>query len=88
METTQNPTLKKQLEIKLKTLVILSDLEKSVKVFKKKYGIFPKNITDLFSKGFIDKIPEDPYGGKFFILENGRVFTSSKMRFYDKKDRS
>jgi len=88
LRTTQNQTLKKQLEIRLKTLVILSHLEKKVKKFKKVHGVFPEKIKDLLSRGFIDKIPEDPYGGKFFILENGRVFTTSKMRIYHRKDKS
>ena len=88
LQITQNPALKKQLETRLKTLVMLSYLEKKVKKFKKIYGVFPVKIGDLLSRGLIDTIPEDPYGGEFYILENGRVFTTSKMRFYQKTDKS
>jgi len=67
---------------------MLSHLEKKVKEFKKIYGVFPVKIRDLLFRGLINTIPEDPYGGEFYILENGRVFTTSKMRIYQKKDKS
>ncbi len=79
LENTQSPVMEKRISTRLKTLLILDNLEKKVQEYKKIYGIFPKKISDLIKTGFIESIPEDPYGGEFFIVENGRVFTTSKL---------
>jgi len=85
LKKTQNPGLAKQIEIRLKTLIILDKLEKAVQEFKGIYGFFPFKIAELVDRGLIKKIPQDPYGGEFTILKNGRVFTTSKMIQNQKK---
>lgn len=85
LNKTRNPVLAKQLETRLKTLIILDSLEKLVQEFKITYGFLPLKVTDLVEKGLIKEIPRDPYGGNFVILENGRVFTTSKMVFIKRK---
>lgn len=79
LKTTHSPQLQKQFEIRLKTLVAMDGLEKKVHEFKKKFGTFPEHLSDLADKGLIESIPDDPYGGKFILLENKRVYTTSKM---------
>ncbi len=39
----------------------------------------PLSLTELETAGLIDKIPEDPYGGEFILMEEGRVYTTSKL---------
>ncbi len=82
---TRNPVLKKRFETRLNTLIVLDDLEKAVDKFKEIYGHFPLKISDLVEKKIIEKIPQDPYGGDFFIMKNSRVFTTSKMVFKKRK---
>ncbi len=65
--------------MRLKTLIIMDDLEKKVHAFKQKFGVFPGKLADLVDKGLTESIPDDPYGGKFVLLENKRVYTTSKM---------
>lgn len=79
IQTTQNPDLRKQFETRLKTLIIMDNLGKKVQEFKKSFGIFPDRLSDLVDKGLIESIPDDPYGGKFVLLANKRVYTTSKM---------
>ncbi|MBT4877799.1 MAG: hypothetical protein HON48_21685 [Desulfobacula sp.] len=79
IKSTQNPELRKQFEIRLKTLMIMDRLEKKVHEFKKRFGTFPDRLSDLTDKGLVKLIPDDPYGGKFILLENKRVYTTSKM---------
>lgn len=79
LKTTQSPELKKQLEIRLKTLMIMDSLEKNVRKFETKFGVFPDHLSDLTSKGLVESIPDDPYGGTFILLKNKRVYTTSKM---------
>ena len=79
IKSTQNPKLRKQFEIRLETLMIMDSLEKKVHEFEKKFGIFPGRLSDLVDEGLIESIPDDPYGGKFVLLKNKRVYTTSKM---------
>jgi len=79
LESTQSPELQKQLETRLKTLLIMDQLEKKVKEFKLKFGNFPDSLTDLVDNGFVKSIPDEPYGGQFILLKNKRVYTTSKM---------
>ena len=79
IQTTQNPELRKQFERRLKTLMIMDTLEKKVQEFKKTFGIFPNQLSDLVDRGLVESIPDDPYGGKFVLLKNKRVYTTSKM---------
>ncbi|MDA3918362.1 MAG: hypothetical protein PF690_15500 [Deltaproteobacteria bacterium] len=85
LKKTHNPALAKQMEIRLNTLIALDKLEKAVQEYKKIFGFLPLKITDLIDKGFVKTIPQDPYGGEFIILKNGRVFTTSNMIHKQKK---
>lgn len=83
LKTIQDPSMVKHLQTRLKAIIILDTLEKKVTEYKNRYGQQPKEISDLVSGKLIDRIPEDPYGGTFYILPNGRVFTTSKLRFVE-----
>jgi hypothetical protein len=47
----------------------------------------PESLDELVKSGMLDKIPNDPYGGQFLMLENGRVYTTSKMLKVKKKEK-
>ena len=85
LKTTQNQGLKKQYEKRLKTLVIMDKLEKNVHAYQAALGSFPETLQNLVDKGFIESIPDDPYGGQFILLKNKRVYTTSKMLLPKKK---
>lgn len=84
LKTTHDPVLAKQLRTRLEVLIKLDFLEKKVAEFKKTHGRFPDTLKDLVAENLIKTIPEDPYGGTFFITDNKRVFTTSEMRFVKK----
>ena len=81
LKTTQDPLMVKHLKTRLKVIITLDKLEKKVAEYKNRNGYFPKKLSDLLSDELIKNLPEDPYGGKFYIMPNGRVFTTSKLRF-------
>lgn len=81
LSKTKNPTIAKQLTVRLNTLIILDTLEHKVDEFKNNLGYYPKTIKELVDKKLIQSIPEDPYGGKFMISKAHRVFTTSNMRY-------
>ncbi len=76
---TRNESIRKLYERRLKALKAIYFLEQAVSKFRDKFGKSPENINDLLSSGIVDHIPEDPYGGKFYLDEKGKVRTTSKM---------
>jgi hypothetical protein len=79
MKETQDPKLVAYLQKRLTALQMLGYLEQKVLEFKKRNGELPKSLADLVAAGLIPSIPEDPYGGTFTLLENGRVYTTSEL---------
>ena len=79
IKNTRNKAYKKIYLTRLKALEALNYLQKGVDKYKKIYGKLPKSIDELLRRGIISYIPEDPYGGKFYIDKNGKVKTTSKL---------
>ena len=75
----RDPQLLKSLKTRLLALERAALLEKAVKKFKASEGREPKAMVELVTKGYLDGIPLDPYGGRWGILRNGRVFSTSKF---------
>jgi hypothetical protein len=69
----------REFKLRIKTLEIMDMLEHVITKFQKTHHRLPGSLKELVSTGLIDKIPADPYGGKFMLLKNGRVYTTSKM---------
>jgi len=81
IKLTRKENIRKSYEIRLKALEAINQIEKAIKKYKDQYGTLPGNIEELVKTGFLKKIPEDPYGGKFYIDKNGKVRTTSKLAF-------
>jgi len=58
-------------------------LESKLEEFKEKTGREAVSLLELLRTGFVPEIPEDPYGGKFYIDDNGKVRTTSKLAMPD-----
>ncbi len=85
LRSTHNPKTYAYLKKRLLTLQKINLLENKVKEFRKITGRLPRSFNELLKKGLLNTIPEDPYGGKFTILTNGRVYTTSNMIEQKKK---
>ena len=61
-------------------------LEQAVKQYKDRYGVLPKHVNDLASKGFLATIPEDPLGGQYVIRQSDGAIVSTvphqRLRVY------
>lgn len=79
IENTSDEQVKQYLGKRLDALKVICFLENKVKEFSEKYHSFPAKIENLVQAGIIEEVPEDPYGGSFVILENGRVYTTSNL---------
>ena len=76
---THDPNLRHYLEKRLTALERINTLERKVMEYRDRFGTLPQGLDDLVAKGLVKEIPEDPYGGRFVLLDNGRVFTTSKL---------
>lgn len=81
IENTWNKKVKYTLELRLKALEAILYLENGVKKFIDIYKRRPDSIEELLYYHIIDRIPDDPYGGKFYIDEKGKIRTTSKFVF-------
>ena len=79
LKNTSNPKTNAYLKKRLRTLELINLLENKVKEFQKATSRLPLSLDELIKKGLLDTIPQDPYGGKFTITANGRVYTTSNM---------
>ena len=79
LQQTIDLTVRQYLEKRIKVLKIIYDLEQKVHAFTKKEGRAPLSLSELLDAGLLSAIPQDPYGGEFVLLENGRVYTTSKL---------
>lgn len=79
----ENPDLviREKLEARAKEVIIERDLrmlERAVDHYHKKFGNFPKTLADLVSAGYLDRIPEEPFGGAYLLdSKTGRVTSST-----------
>ncbi len=75
----KDPRFRAPLELRLLALERAVELEKLVERFKNERGQPPESIEALIAAGFIEQLPDDPYGGEWVYLESGRVFSTSKF---------
>lgn len=79
----ENPDLviREKLEARAKEVIIERDLrmlERAVDHYHKKFGNLPKTLADLVSAGYLDRIPEEPFGGAYLLdSKTGRVTSST-----------
>jgi len=56
---------------------ILTVLDSSADEFQNRYGRFPKTPEELVTMGVISSLPEEPFGEKFHMGEDGKVYSTS-----------
>ena len=76
---TEDPRLRKTLELRIYALEQADFLETHLELYKKEQGRSASDLSELIAAGYIDRLPVEPYGGEWVILENGRVFSTSKF---------
>jgi len=80
-ESEKDPRIKKEYELRITALKGVMEIEDAVRRFQKKSRTYPKNLAALLQAGLIKAIPKDPYGGVFYLGENGSVQTTSNFAF-------
>lgn len=77
---TENTFVKAELETRMKELIVERDiqqLEVAAARYKENKGEFPQRLGNLAATGYIPKMPEEPFGGEYFLDAASGHITSS-----------
>ncbi|MBI5327072.1 MAG: hypothetical protein HZB80_02100 [Deltaproteobacteria bacterium] len=67
-------------ERRLAALKAILFLEGAAAAYQNRFKARPDNLDGLIAKGIISELPQDPYGGKFYMDKDGLIKTTSEMR--------
>lgn len=73
--------VKKIYQMRRTALEAVVKIQAAVALFSEQNGRIPERIEELIGHGILDKLPEDPYGGRFYLDNAGSVRTTSKFAF-------
>lgn len=76
-ETTNDETVRERAKNYLLQVEILELLERSVEIYKNKFGVKPKKIEDLVRPGILKAIPPNPFGLKYSVTEDGKIMVGN-----------
>lgn len=77
--TAQDPAVKKTYQLRRDALAATLIIEKALREYQHKYGVPPKKLEQLQKSQLLPEMPVDPYGGSFYLDDQGRVRSSSKF---------
>jgi len=81
IQQTQHRELREKYQVRLAALREVKRIEEAVKAYEEATGRQPAGIAVLVTEGYLSPPPRDPYGGTFYLDENGKVRTTSKFAF-------
>jgi len=71
--------LAQRLQLRLLALERAVQIEEALQHFRQEKQREIESVNELVTAGYLQELPEDPYGGQWQILPNGRVFSTSKF---------
>jgi tetratricopeptide (TPR) repeat protein len=77
--TARNEAIKRRMMTRAEALENILKIEQAIVAYRKRFQRDPKELGDLVNGGVLDLVPEDPYGGSFYLDKTGRVRTTSKL---------
>lgn len=80
LKKTEDEATIKAYEKRLNALKGILFLERAAAAYQERFKRPPEKLDALIAKGVISEIPQDPYGGKFYIDKDGSIKTTSELR--------
>lgn len=77
----RNPAVRKNYQIRLAAFQEVRRIEQARDRYLSSGGALPVSLETLVRSGLLTPPPADPYGGQFYLEENGKVATTSKFAF-------
>lgn len=79
LKRTEDEVLRRHYEKRLEALKAILFLERAVGIYKDRFGREPSDLKGLIERGIINQLPEEPYGGEFYIDKDGSINTTSRL---------
>ena len=80
-KSARNASIKETFRVRIAAFNEVKRIETAVTAYKNTFRLPPRSLDDLLRNGFLKEPPVDPYGGQFFIDENGQVKSTSKFAY-------
>lgn len=77
---TEDEATRASIRTRIGALQGLAVLERAVSEYRARFGTFPATPQDLLARGVLPYLPDDPYGGTYYIAPGGKVWTTSNLR--------
>ena len=75
----RNEAIKRRLVTRAEALEKVLQIEEAIAEYKERFQTNPEDLERLIRAGLLKRIPEDPYGGRFYLDKQGRVRTTTKL---------
>ena len=85
IRNSKSEKMRKWMSVRLQAFRIVLFLENAIDQYQERYSSQPPSLEALVENGMLKAIPADPYGGKFYLDEKGKVRSTSKFAFAPKK---
>jgi hypothetical protein len=77
IKKTEDRSLRKRYETRLKALNAVLFLEKAIEQYRTKFKRRPAALQDLVTSGVLSNLPDDPYGGQFYMEQSSGAIRST-----------
>ena len=86
---TRDPETRKAIEAQLQQAILernAARVESAVQAWRDRYVVGPLSLGQLQEEGLLDEIPPDPFGGEFYVDDEGRVRSSANPYRFSKPE--
>lgn len=80
-QSASNDTIKRTFQVRISAFQEVKRIETALARYKEKFGSVSVDISELLRLGYLQDAPVDPYGGRFYIDDQGRVRSTSKFAY-------
>lgn len=77
----RNDSIRKSFRTRLEAIKAAYVIERARDKYLQDRGMMPQTVAELIASGYLEKMPEDPYGGSFYLEPDGAVRSTSKFAF-------
>lgn len=75
----KDPKIQAVYQLRKEALLAVRELEAAVETFHARFQRSPRQLSELVVAGILAVLPQDPYGGEFYLDPEGKVRSTSKF---------
>lgn len=87
IQGSKNRQIKEGYEMRLRAFTEVQRIEEAIEKYTEDKGQPPPDLQTLLTAGYLFTLPVDPYGGTFYLDEQGKPRTTSKFASHAQRDK-